>query len=111
MRKSRFTDAQIIGVIKEHDAGVAVKDLCRKHGISPNTFYKWKSKFGGMDVSDVAKMRTLRDENGRLNRSFIWRIPVKHERLPSIALSKTCTKPPHDRRLDLSAGVATIFWD
>ncbi len=68
MRKSRFTDAQIIGVIKEHDAGVAVKDLCRKHGISPNTFYKWKSKFGGMDVSDVAKMRTLRDENGRLKR-------------------------------------------
>ncbi len=68
MRKSRFTDAQIIGVIKEHDAGVAVQDLCRKHGISPNTFYKWKSKFGGMDVSDVAKMRSLRDENGRLKR-------------------------------------------
>ena len=68
MRKSRFTDAQIIGVIKEHDAGVAVKDLCRRHGISPNTFYKWKSKFGGMDVSDVAKMRSLRDENGRLKR-------------------------------------------
>lgn len=68
MRKSRFTDAQIIGVIKEHDAGVATKDLCRKHGISPNTLYKWKSKFSGMDVSDVAKMRTLRDENSRLKR-------------------------------------------
>jgi len=68
MRKSRFTDAQIIGVIKEHDAGVTTKDICRKHGISPNTFYKWKSKFGGMDVSDVAKMRTLQDENGRLKR-------------------------------------------
>lgn len=68
MRKSRFTDAQIIGVIKEHDAGVATKELCRRHGISPNTFYKWKSRFGGMDVSDVAKMRSLRDENGRLKR-------------------------------------------
>ena len=68
MRKSRFTDAQIIGVIKEHDAGVATKQLCRKHGVSPNTIYKWKSKFGGMDVSDVVKMRTLKDENCRLKR-------------------------------------------
>lgn len=69
MKKSRFTDAQIIGIVKEHDAGVPAKDLCRKYGVSPPTFYKWKSKFGGMDVSDVAKMRALQDENRRLRRA------------------------------------------
>lgn len=69
MKKSRFTDGQIIGIVKEHDAGVPAKDLCRKYGVSPPTFYKWKSKFGGMDVSDVAKMRALQDENRRLRRA------------------------------------------
>jgi len=66
MRKSRFSDAQIVGIIKEHDAGVQTKELCRKHGVSTNTFYKWKAKFGGMELSDVAKMRALQDENRRL---------------------------------------------
>lgn len=57
MRKSRFSDVQITGVIKKHDAGVATKNLSRKHGISTNTFYKWKAKFGGMEVIDVTMMR------------------------------------------------------
>ena len=68
MKKSRFSETQIVAILKEHEAGVATKDLCRRHGVSPATFYSWKSKFGGMEVSDVAKMRSLEDENRRLKR-------------------------------------------
>jgi putative transposase len=84
LRKSRFTDAQIIAVIKEHDAGVATKELCRKHGISANTLYKWKSKFGGMEVSDVTKMRTLQDENRRL-RKVVADLVLEKEALKIVA--------------------------
>ncbi|MDP9017065.1 MAG: transposase [Candidatus Eremiobacteraeota bacterium] len=65
---SRFTEEQIVGVLKESEAGAKTPELCCKHGISPATFYKWKSKFGGLEVSDVAKMRGLEDENRRLKR-------------------------------------------
>jgi len=68
MRKSRFTEAQIIGMIKEQEAGMATAEVCRKHGLSQGTFYKYKSKYGGMEVSDVAKLRTLEDENAKLKR-------------------------------------------
>lgn len=68
MRKSRFTDEQIIGLLKEHHAGVSAADLCRKHGISDATFYKWRSKFGGMEVSEAKKLRALEDENAKLKR-------------------------------------------
>jgi len=66
--KRRFTDEQIIGMIKEYEAGVKASDLCRKHGISDATFYKYKAKFGGMNVSDAKKLKALEDENGRLKR-------------------------------------------
>ena len=68
MKKSRFSETQIVAILKDHEAGIPTKDLCRKHGVSPATFYSWKAKFGGMEVSDVAKMRALEDENRRLKR-------------------------------------------
>ena len=68
MRKSRFTEAQIIGMIKEQEAGMPTAEVCRKYGLSQGTFYKYKSKYGGMEVSDVAKLRAMEDENARLKR-------------------------------------------
>jgi putative transposase len=68
MKRSRFTQEQIIGVLKEHQAGAAAADLCRKHGISDATFYKWRSKYGGMEVSDARRLRGLEEENAKLKK-------------------------------------------
>ena len=68
MRKSRFTEAQIIGMIKEQEAGLPTAELCRKHGLSPATFYKLKAKYGGMDVSDAKRLKALEDENAKLKK-------------------------------------------
>jgi putative transposase len=68
MRKSRFNESQIIGIIKEHEAGAKVADLCRRHGISAPTLYNWKAKYGGFDVSEARRLRALEDENRRLKK-------------------------------------------
>jgi putative transposase len=68
MRRSRFSEAQIIGMLKEHEAGLATADVCRKYGLSPATFYKLKAKFGGLEVSDARRLRQLEDENLKLKR-------------------------------------------
>ena len=68
MRKSRFSEQQIIGILKEHAAGVSAADLCRKHGISDATFYKWRSKYGGMSVSDAKRLKAMEAENAKLKR-------------------------------------------
>jgi len=68
MRKSRFSETQIIAMIKEQEAGMPTAEVCRKYGLSPNTFYKFKSKYGGMNVSDAVKLRGLEDENAKLKR-------------------------------------------
>jgi putative transposase len=68
MKRSRFTEEQIIGILREQEAGVPVADLCRTHGLSSPTFYKWKAKFGGMDVSEARRLKALEDENAKLKR-------------------------------------------
>ena len=68
MKRSRFSEEQIIAVLKEQEAGMATAEVCRRHGISSATFYKWKSKFGGLEVSDARRLRTLEQENSRLKK-------------------------------------------
>lgn len=68
MKRSRFTEEQIIGILKEHEAGISVTDLCRKYGVSDASIYKWKAKFSGMDVSEAKRLRSLEDENAKLKR-------------------------------------------
>ena len=70
MRKSRFTDSQIMAVLKQAEGGTPIPELCREHGISAATFYKWRSKFGGLDVSQLARLKELEEENRRLKKMY-----------------------------------------
>ena len=70
MRKSRYNDSQILAMLKQHEQGTSVVDLCREHGVSSAQFYKWRSKFGGMDASMVKRLKELEDENRRLKKMY-----------------------------------------
>jgi putative transposase len=68
MKRSRFSDEQIIAIVKEQEAGMATAEVCRRHGISSATFYKWKAKYGGLEVSEAKRLRSLEDENAKLKK-------------------------------------------
>jgi putative transposase len=70
MKKSRFTETQIVSILNEADAGVTVQDICRKHNISPATYYKWKSKYGGLAASELKRLKELERENARLKKMY-----------------------------------------
>ena len=70
MKRSRFTETQVVSILKEADAGMAVKEVCRRHGISDATFYKWKSKYGGLEASDLKRMREIEGELSQLKRMY-----------------------------------------
>ena len=97
MKKSRFTDSQTITVLKRAEVGEAVPDLCREIGISTATFYKWRSKFGGMDVSMMARMKELEDENRRLKKMYMDE-KLKAE-IVSEALAKRMVRPSQRREM------------
>ena len=68
MKRSRFSEEQIVGILKEQEAGQRTADVCRRHGIAEGTFYKWKAKYGGLEVSDARRLKALEEENGRLKK-------------------------------------------
>ena len=86
MKISRFTDSQTIAILKQAEAGSPAPELCRKHGISNATFYKWRSKFGGMDASLMARMKELEEENRRLKKMYV------EERLKAEIVAEALTK-------------------
>lgn len=70
MKKTKFTETQIVSILKQQEAGIATKEICRQHGVSEATFYNWKSRYGGMEASDVKRLKDLEEENSRLKKMF-----------------------------------------
>ena len=87
MRKSKFTETQIVSMIKEAESGTPVPEICRKYGIGQSTFYKWRSKYGGMEASDVKRLKELEEENRKLKDMFAT-LSLKHSMLEDIIAKK-----------------------
>jgi putative transposase len=87
MRKSRFSEEQIIKILKEQDAGAKLADICRRHGISEQTFHRWKAKFGGMDVNEARRLKQLEDENRRL-KHLVADLTLDNQALRAITAKK-----------------------
>ena len=88
MKRSKYSESQIVGILKEADAGTSVKDICRKHGIADGTFYNWKSKYGGMSASELKRMREVEEENAKLKKMYA-----------ELALENTALKDLIDKKL------------
>jgi putative transposase len=84
MKKSRFTESQIVAMLKQHEAGMTVSDLCREHGITNATFYNWKAKYGGMDASQLKRIRELEEENSKLKRMYAELSLVHHALMDAV---------------------------
>ena len=87
MKKSRFTETQIVSILKEVEAGLKVEQVCRNHGISSATYYNWKSKYGGMEASDVKRLKVLEEENSRLKKMYA-NLSLEHEAVKELIVKK-----------------------
>jgi len=95
MKKTRFTESQIVSILKQQENGIPTKELCREHGISAATFYNWKSKYGGMEVSDVKRMKELEEENAKLKRMYA-NLALDNEILKDLFTEKGWALPQKD---------------
>ena len=100
MRKSRYTESQIIGILKEVENGMKVDDVCRQHGMSSATYYKWKSKYGGLDASELKRIKELESENSKLKRMYA-NLAMENEAIKELLEKKPWLRPKQGNLSDI----------